>query len=501
MGDPGIPLIRKWENTGKISSEHAEAAEGIVISNGYKLETFWNLLDEELKPKGNKLLSVIELWTRSKQGSKSLNEWLTHVQNLAELCDYPVASKERIIRDVLIINCSNEKAKDKIIRKGHEIKLEEVIEILQTEDSTQRTLQEMNSETKKLHYASYDEKKSGSKGNKKKSFNSPAPKSSGSTSGSTSQSTSSGRPCYRCRKPYTKEHEAVCKAKTAKCNGCGEIGHYKNCCKKAGNFPKKPQHTKKIHITGIAEQELYDEEGNRVTVLYDEEGNRVTVSSQHMLSMKHSKPQQELLIQFGIGKDFHSIDKKVTLKLDTGADVNAFNQTTFRKLFPDVVLQLENFDKTMVKPMGTFKCFLLWKGKVYRIQAEVMDSEDTPNVLSRETTFLMGILKPCFVVKKVPEIPDGTATMNCNSKTEMKSSKSIQGSQMSCSASTNTKKLVKTAVPPKDVQHIHPDSLKNKPLTQEMIETTYQDVFQGLGKFAGEPYKLRLKENYVPAKH
>ena len=83
----------------------------------------------------------------------------------------------------------------------------------------------------------------------------------------------------------------------------------------------------------------------------------------------------------------------------------------------------------------------------------------------------------------------------------MMNSKSIQGSQTSCSASTNTKKLVKTAVSPKDVQHIHPDSLKNKPLAQEMIETTYQDVFEGLGKFPGEPYKLRLKENYVPAKH
>ena len=244
--------------------------------------------------------------------------------------------------------------------------MEEVIGILQTEDSTQRTLQEMNSETKKLHYASYDKKKSGSKGNKKKSFSSPAPKSSGSSSLS-SQFTSSSKLCYQCRKPYTKEHEAVCKAKTAKCNGCGEIGHYKNCCKKAGNFPKKPQHAKKMHITGIADQEFNDEE--------------------------------ELLIQFGIGKDFHSIDKKVTLKLDTGADVNVFNWTTFRKLFPDMALQLstvilENFDKTMVKLMGTFKCFLQWKGKIYRIQAEVMDSEDTPNVLSRETTFLMGILKP-----------------------------------------------------------------------------------------------------------
>ena len=30
---------------------------------------------------------------------------------------------------------------------------------------------------------------------------------------------------------------------------------------------------------------------------------------------------------------------------------------------------------------------------------------------------------------------------------------------------------------------------------------TYADVFQGLGKFPGEPYKLRLKPDAVPAKH
>ena len=114
---------------------------------------------------------------------------------------------------------------------------------------------------------------------------------------------------------------------------------------------------------------------------------------------------------------------------------------------------------------------------------------------------MIGILKPCFVVKKVPEIPNGTSAINSNSKPEMKSSKNIQGSQMNCLASANTKKLVKTTVTPQDVQHIHPDSLKSKPLTQEMIETMYQDMFQGLRKLPGEPYKLRLKENYVPAKH
>ena len=44
-------------------------------------------------------------------------------------------------------------------------------------------------------------------------------------------------------------------------------------------------------------------------------------------------------------------------------------------------------------------------------------------------------------------------------------------------------------------------SIADLPLTQEKVESSYADVFQGLGKFPGEPYKLRLKPDAVPAKH
>ena len=44
-------------------------------------------------------------------------------------------------------------------------------------------------------------------------------------------------------------------------------------------------------------------------------------------------------------------------------------------------------------------------------------------------------------------------------------------------------------------------SIADLPLTQEKVETTYADVFQGLGKFPGKPYKLRLKPDAVPVKH
>ena len=120
MGDQGIPLVKKWTALGKLDFSNPEEIPGEdgarkkPILSGYILKNYWNLLEAEFKPKGNKLLFVIELWTQSKQRSRTLNEWLTYVYNLVESCDYGDAN-DRIIRDVLIIGCNSDKAIDKIV--------------------------------------------------------------------------------------------------------------------------------------------------------------------------------------------------------------------------------------------------------------------------------------------------------------------------------------------------------------------------------------------------
>ena len=108
--------------------------------------------------------------------------------NLVESCDYG-DTNERIISDVLIIGYNSDKAKDKIVRQGEKIKLQEVIEILQLEDSTRQTLSEMNSTVQKIHYASYDKKKSKGTGKKQKFQNNPNPSTSSSSSGQKQDST------------------------------------------------------------------------------------------------------------------------------------------------------------------------------------------------------------------------------------------------------------------------------------------------------------------------
>ena len=235
MGDEGLPLIEKWESTGKLDYSNSStnpAKEGgrtRPLSSGFRLETYWKLLEEEFKPKGNKLISIIELWTRSKQGNKTLNEWLTYVYNLVEACNYGNSS-DRIIRDVLIIGCESDRAKDKIIRTGETITLNETIEILQTEASTNSTLRQFQEIQKKptasIHYQSYDSRSKKSK----------AP--SNEQNSSSSSPTGSKKKCFRCGEPFSRQHMKECRAQNVTCNGCGIKGHLKKCCKKSGNFPK-----------------------------------------------------------------------------------------------------------------------------------------------------------------------------------------------------------------------------------------------------------------------
>ena len=302
MGDQGIPLIEKWESTGKLDYSNAEetpATEGgrrRILSSGYKVQTYWDLLDEEFKPKGNKLLSIIELWTRSKQGDKPLNQWLTQVYNLVNICKYPEDSTDRIIRDVLIVGCNSNHARDKIIRQGEAVTLNQVIEILQAEESAYSTMQQIQGYEKKppasIYYQSYDSrsKKSKTPSNEQNSSSSP---------------TGSKRKCFRCGEPFSRQHMKECRAQNVTCNGCGIKGHLKKCCKKSGNFPKDdsirqkqssstdPSRMNFANTLPQTEAEFFDEKGTLKQ--YIPQNQQQHTGSMYVLKKFQGNPNDDIL--------------------------------------------------------------------------------------------------------------------------------------------------------------------------------------------------------------
>ena len=145
---------------------------------------------------------------------------------------------------------------------------------------------------------------------------------------------------------------------------------------------------------------------------------------------------------------------------------------------------------------------------------------DTPNFLSSETTFLMGILKKCYPVEKVPikqtntqsnhipisvseqsnQLPSmevafshsvlSTKGVFCHSDTSVEDNLPCHsvpttegGSQMNCSSISEMVESQESQITLNSGSDNHSLSIVDLPLTQEKVESTYADIFQGLGKF------------------
>ena len=504
MGRESFPLVKMWEDAGELPRENAGDAGNLPATYFAKLDAFF-------KPKQNTMMAIRDVWTNFQQGNEELNSWIARISNAVQLANYQdlpedMNIKDRLVRDILLAGCNSQKAKSRIMKEGPNVLLQPVINILQEEK------QATQFEPKQINYVKYDAKK-GKKG-KKTHGRKPM-------EASTSNSSSNSKKCYRCGDPFSKEHMEHCKAKNATCRACNKVGHYQKCCKKSGNFPKKG--SKRVNVL---------EETSTSTQFFNEAGVGITLADVNMLSKIN--PSQALVIEFGCGMKATSIDRKLPLKLDTGSDVNAINRKTFQKLFPDAKLTasssvLQNFDKTCIRPMGTFTTFLRWKGNVYRCQFEVMDSDITPNVLSRKTIFVMKILKTCFSLEQKETSMDDRSSSHTKENTPSvqrsilkrkkpvtsmqkspsvatsisKADKRLPSSQAKSKASDSSESVSKRKIssPAPGNKSIDPETVKDVPLTESMIKDVYADIFQGLGKFPGEPYKFKLKPDAVPAKH
>ena len=141
---------------------------------------------------------------------------------------------------------------------------------------------------------------------------------------------------------------------------------------------------------------------------YNEHGDSVYA---HMVSVCDSKCKH--LIQFSISTELEKVRNSlesskcstVLLKADTRADVNLMNSKTFDSLFDRKHLQftslrMEAYDNhSAVEVLGKFHVFLRWKGKVYRQIFHVTNVNNSPNLLSRDGCYTLGVIKLCYSVE------------------------------------------------------------------------------------------------------
>ena len=182
------------------------------------------------------------------------------------------------------------------------------------------------------------------------------------------------------------------------CRGCGKKGHYEKVCLQ-GKCSAHSLETPQANSVGAgASEPLY----------FNDEGQPVYT---YMVSVPHANKH---LIKFPValdpttlkGNNVDSPQSTVLLKADTGADINLMNKQTFHQLFGDnqvlkpTPIRMKNYGNSAVKVLGMFHDFLRWKDKVYRQLFYVTDCDRSPNLLSRDACYILGVLKPCYTVEE-----------------------------------------------------------------------------------------------------
>ena len=282
----------------------------------------------------------------------------------------------------------------------------------------------------------------------------------------------------------------------ATCRGCGKKGHYEKVCLK-GKCSAHSLETPQANSAGASEPLYFNDEGQPVYT--------------YMVSVPHANANKHL-IKFPVtlepttlkGNNADSPQSTVLLKADTGADVNLMNRKTFNQLFGEAKevlkptpIKMENYGNTAVKVLGMFHAFLRWKDKVYRQLFYVTDCDRSPNLLSRDACYILGVLKPCYTVEKTTSKNTTTKTtssptVNASTKGDVVA-KSFHHQKMNGSEEKLSNNSSKWS--------ILQSQLQDDPLTKQDILDIYSDVFTGIGKFSRMPYRFQLKENAKPTRH
>ena len=273
-----------------------------------------------------------------------------------------------------------------------------------------------------------------------------------------------------------------------------EQGHYEKVCM------KKSTHL--VNVLGTStnsEPDYFNGHGDPV------------YAHPHMVHVKETN-QNKHLIQFPISTDFKKVRNSeemcptVLLKADTGADVNLMNLTTFDRVIGDrsalqpTSLKMEVYGNSTVEVLGKFHTFLRWKGRVYRQLFYVTTANASLNLLSRDSCYTLGVLKPCYSVETSgtssrfqgkPQVKPTQPTTDCNQPKMHGTS-----SHHLANEGTGEEKLSQ----PTQQSH-YKEQLQGIPLKKHDILRMYSDIFTGIGKFLGPPYKFQLKPNEKLARH
>ena len=202
----------------------------------------------------------------------------------------------------------------------------------------------------------------------------------------------------------------------------------------------------------------------------------------------------------------HKRNQYLCARLDTCADVNMMPMAIYCLMFKDPGLrkltlssmEIETYTNDVVKIIGTCQFYLVHPESKQLMKVIFFVTKENGSVLlSCRTTMELGLIKPCAWLDYQPpraSLLTSTCDQPCKTKTQKPNIHQMieKPTMVTLTDNVNARapQLRNTAIP-KD----------NWLVTwKEQIIARFPDVFEGIGKFPGKPYKIQLDPKVPPNK-
>ena len=205
-------------------------------------------------------------------------------------------------------------------------------------------------------------------------------------------------------------------------------------------------------------------------------------------------------------QEYHTKNQYLWARLDICANVNLMPMAVYCLMFKDPGLkklipsnmEIKTYTTEVVKIIGMCYFYLVHPESKHlkKVMFFVM-KENGSTLLSCRTTMELGLIKPCVHLDYLPP-KARLLTSTCDQPSKTKLYKPV----ISCTKETATlnKSVVpqngNTSIPP--LKHNMTQEDNQLVTRQEHIMAQFPDVFKGVGKFPGEPYKIRLNPKVSP---
>lgn len=412
--------------------------------------------DNYCLPRKNVAMEAFKFNLIAQKEKQSFGDFETELRTQVQYCDFKCSGcqlsySDRMIRDRIIIGVQDKKLQLKLL-DGKDDPLPNVIETCKIFEAAAENRQLLDRKAGPLEVKTVEHKPNETKTQDEVD--------------SLSRNT-----CYNCGKFYHRNHRRNCPAAKAVCHICGEVGHFKSCCrmKDDGNRSRVNRATPLKDADIRANQATRDGgSGNRVNQATPTGGWKKSVQSvnwtdagkrEKVYNARSVKYDSEIdscriisnVQEIGRAQRWKKVyrinEQSVEFKLDTGSDVNCIPLSIFKK----VDVPITNFVDGPVFDYSSNKINIHGKTELKCV--------DPTNSVSHSAEFLI--------------VDDGFEPL-LGLKT--------------CSEFGLIKRLC-------DVRHA-----LSIPTTKKEFVNQYRDLFEGLGEFPGT-CTIVLKPDSVPTLH